>query len=265
MTVILTPREHCYLWYLSQGYTPRQIWPLMGCGSSPSTATRVKDKLAARTMEHAVFLACQQALIGEHRECGTLDGYRAHRGRGDHDPCPACRRAFTEYAERHEVPVLTKVILTDPELRLLRAYDSGRTFTQVLERWGCARRTLDDVRRNLYVKLDVAHLPQQSKFQASIDAGRKLGYLRPVAPVPLPEVLPVRHEQKLTDLEVTTLRLLATGASLREAGVQLGGKPPAAISARLAGIYRKLDVLHHGHGARREAAVSEARRQGYDV
>lgn len=265
MTVLLTPREHRYLWFLSQGYTPRQIWPLMNCGSSPSTATRIKDKLRARTMEHAVFLACQQDLIGDHCECGTLEGYRAHQGRGDLDPCRACRRAFAEYAERHNGPTLKKVTLTEAELRLLRAYDSGRSFAQVLERWGCARRTLDEVRRNLYRKLDVAHLPQQSKYQAAIDTGRRLGYLRPVSPIPLPEKIPVRREQKLTDLEVRTLRVLAEGASLREAGIVLGGKTSAAISARLAGIYQKLDVLHHGHGERREAAVDEARRQGYDV
>jgi DNA-binding NarL/FixJ family response regulator len=224
---------------------------------------RIKDKLKAKTMEHAVFLACQADLIGEHRECGTLDGYRAHQVRDD-DPCRACRRAFTEYAERQEAPVLRRAVLTEAEVRLLRNFDSGRTFKQVLAQWGCAKRTLDEVRRTLYQKLDVAHLPQQSKYQAALAAGRRLGYLRPVPPLRLPEVQPVQHEQKLTDLEVRTLKVLADGTPLSEAG-RILGKPSASISARLTGIYRKLDVLHHPHGERRLPAVAEARRRGYDV
>jgi DNA-binding CsgD family transcriptional regulator len=160
--------------------------------------------------------------------------------------------------------VLKKVILTEAELKLLRQFDSGRTFKQVLEIWGCSRRTLDGVRMSLYRKLDVTHLPQQSKQATAVEVGRRLGYLRPVAD-PLPREIVLKVEQpRLTELEVRTLGLLANGASLREAGEVLG-IAGSAVSSKLARIYEKLDVLHHAHGERREAAVKEAQRQGYPV
>ena len=264
--VPLSRREHEYLWLISQGHTFSQAFAIIGVSPQPSTVTRIKGKLGAHTMEHAVFLAVTLDLIGAQPRCGTLDGYRDHYGRlGDRDPCRACRRAFTEYAERQEAPVLKAVPLTEPELRMLRAFDSGRTFKQILANWGCSRRTLDDVRINLYRKLDVAHLPQQSKQTAALEAGRRLGYLRP-APLPAPELIePVPVQPRpLTELEVKTLAVLAGGASLREAGVELG-IAGAAVSSKLARIYRKLGVLHHVHGERREAAVKEARNQGYPV
>ncbi len=264
MLPALSPREHQYLWLISQGHTPRQAFQVMGTGSAPSVATRVKKKLGAHTMEHAVFIGAMSDLLGPHMHCGTLDGYREHQGRGDKDPCRACRRAFTEYAERQSTPVLKKVTLTEPELKLLRQFDSGRTFKDVLRIWGCSRRVLDGVRMSLYRKLDVTHLPQQSKQATAVQAGRRLGYLRP-EPNPLPQeiIITVKHPP-LTELEVRTLGLLASGASLREAGEVLG-ITGAAVSSKLARIYEKLDVLHHAHGERREAAVSAARSQGYPV
>jgi DNA-binding CsgD family transcriptional regulator len=261
---LLTYREHQYLWLISQGHTPQQAFQVMGTGSSPSVAMRVKHKLHAATMEHAVFLACHGDLLGPHMDCGTLDGFRQHQGRGDLDPCRACRRAFAEYAERQNAPVLKKIVLTEPELRMLKAFDAGRSFKQILVNWGCSRRTLDDVRISLYRKLDVAHLPQQSKQATAVEVGRRLGYLRP-EPAPLPQEVIVEHQPRpLTELEVRTLGLLAEGASLAEAGAVLGIQG-AAVSSKLARIYAKLDVLHHDHGERRSAAVAEARKQGYPV
>lgn len=260
----LSHREHQYLWLVSQGHTPRQAFQVMGTGSAPSVATRIKKKLNARTMEHAIFIGAMSDLIGPFMHCGTLDGYREHQGRGDTDPCRACRRAFTEYAERQQTPVLRKVILTEPELKLLRQFDSGRNFKAVLGIWGCSRRTLDGVRMSLYRKLDVTHLPQQSKQATAVEIGRRLGYLRP-EPNPLPQEIVIKVEQpRLTELEVRTLGLLASGASLREAGEVLG-IAGSAVSSKLARIYEKLDVLHHAHGTRREAAVNIARAQGYPV
>jgi DNA-binding CsgD family transcriptional regulator len=260
----LSHREHQYLWLVSQGHTPRQAFQVMGTGSAPSVATRIKKKLSARTMEHAVFIGVMSDLLGPFMYCGTLDGYREHQSRGDTDPCRACRRAFTEYAERQQTPVLKKVILTDPELKLLRQFDSGRSFKDVLRIWGCSRRTLDGVRMSLYRKLDVTHLPQQSKQATAVETGRRLGYLRPEPFLPLEEIVIKAEQPRLTELEVRTLGLLGAGASLREAGEVLG-IAGSAVSSKLARIYEKLDVLHHAHGERREAALHAARQQGYPV
>lgn len=264
MSTPLSSRERKYLWFISQGYTPRQVWALLGSGPSPSVATRVKEKLGARTMEHAVFLACDRAVLGPHLECGTLGGYIAHHSHLRDDPCRACRRAFADYAERNG-SIVAKVLLTEPERRLLRALDSGRTFRDVVRTWGCHKRTLDGVRTSLYRKLDVAHLPQQSKLPAALETGRKLGYLRPV-PVPGPDLVPVSDggPPPLTELETRTLALLADGTSLSEAGREFG-IPGSSVSSRLMNIYKKLGVLDHAHGERRAAAVKEARRQGYAV
>lgn len=262
----LTPRERKYLWYIAQGLTPREAFPLMGCKSSPSVNTRVCEKLGARRIEQAIFKACMIDLIGPHLDCGTAAGYKAHHGRHE-DACRACRRWYIDFTERQGVVTAVRPVpLTDDELRLLRSYDAGLTFVKTLQKWGCSRAKLTYVRTQLYKKLDVAHLPQGSKVQASLEAGRRLGYLRPGPAVKVDRKPRRWGTTDLTDLEFRTLKVLATGASLAQAGAQLGGIAGPAVSSRLAIIYRKLDVLHVPRGAeRREAAVKEARNRGYEL
>lgn len=262
----LTPRERKYLWYIAQGLTPREAFPLMGCKSSPSVNTRVCEKLGARRIEQAIFKACMIDLIGPHLDCGTAAGYKAHHGRHE-DACRACRRWYIDFTERQGVVTAVRPVpLTDDELRLLRSYDAGLTFVKTLQKWGCSRAKLTYVRTQLYKKLDVAHLPQGSKVQASLEAGRRLGYLRPGPAVKVDRKPRRWGTTDLTDLEFRTLKVLATGASLAQAGAQLGGITGPAVSSRLAIIYRKLDVLHVPRGAeRRGAAVKEARNRGYEL
>jgi DNA-binding CsgD family transcriptional regulator len=263
--VYFTAREHKYLWLMAQGYTPRQAQPILGTTSTPSLSTRVRDKLGALTMEQAIYLACQRDLLGPYEECGSMRGYRAHRGRHE-DPCRACHREFLEYTERNETIIVKRVDLSEAEVRLLRAFDSGRSFRQVSKNWGCSSRTLDDVRTSLYRKLDVSHLPHKVRYIAALDEGRRLGFLVPEA---MPNLKFHRSPRRwgttdLTDLEVRTLAALSAGASLSEAGTLLG-IPGSSVSSRLARIYKKLGVLDHGHGLRREAAIKEARARGYAV
>lgn len=258
----LSGREHRYLWLMAQGHTPTEAGRLMGTTSTPALSTRVREKLGARTTAHAVWIAAQRELIGPYLDCGSLKGYQAHHGRHE-DPCGACRRTFIDYTGRNGVPT-RKVPLTEAELRLLRCYDSGRSFKQVLQTWGCSRRTLDDVRTSLYRKLDVAHLPQQSKHHAAREEGRRRGYLRPYPVLGQPTSEPRKWgTTALTELELRTLSALADGTSLSQAGRILGGISGAAVSSRLARVYKKLDVLDRAHGERREAAVKEARSRGY--
>lgn len=260
----LTPRERKYLWYIAQGLTPREAFPLMGCKSSPSVNTRVCQKLGARRIEQAIFKACMLDMLGPYIDCGTAAGYKAHHGRHE-DACRACRRWYIGFTERTGVVTAVRpAALTADELRLLRSYDAGLTFAQTLRRWGCSRAKLTYIRTNLYRKLDVAHLPQGSKVQAALETARSQGLLRMG-----PAVKVARNPRRwgttdLTELEQKTLAVLATGASLAEAGRELGGITGPAVSSRLAIIYRKLDVLHvpRGH-ERREAAVKEAHNRGY--
>lgn len=263
--VYLTRRERKYLWLMAQGYTPSEAKVILRISATPSLCTRVRDKLGATTMENAIYLACQRDLLGPHEECGTMQGYRAHRGRHE-DACRACHREYLEYSERQGTSIVKKVDLTEAEVRLLRAFDSGRTFKQVLIKWQCSPHTLRDLRASLYRKLDVAHLPQAARYPAALAEGRRLGYLIPDKVVnPLFKRNPRRWgTTDLTDLEVRTLAAVSGGASLSEAGKVLN-IPGSSVSSRLARIYKKLGVLDHGHGLRREAALKEARSRGYAV
>ena len=267
--VFLTSREHHYLWLMAQGYTPReaQAPELLDTSSTPSISSRVREKLNARTMEQAVYLACQLDLLGPNVECGSLRGYRLHRGRTE-DACRACLRAFQEYCLRNDTVTIRRVVLTEAETRLLRAFDSGRVPRQIARNWNVTEGAVARLRTSIYRKLDVAHLPQGHRMQAALEEGRRLGILVPKA---LPRPVLKRNPRRwgttdLTELEARTLAVLARpGCSLAEAGRELGGIPASSVSSRLAIIYRKLDVLDHGHGERRAAAIKEARNRGYPV
>lgn len=260
----LTAREHRYLWLMANGFTPKQAQEILNTVSTPALSTRIRRKIGARTMEQAVFLACQLDLLGPFEDCGTLKGYQGHVGRAE-DPCRACRRKYSELTDRSGRAPLRPDRLTLPELRLLRSYAAGRNFRRTVEQWECSPRVLDDVRSSLYRKLDVAHLPVQSRVTAALDEGRRRGYLPPL------DILPSRPDARrwgttaLTALEVQTLTACGDSTPL-SAAAELLGIPSTSVSSRLTRIYRKLGVYDsHPHGERREAALKEARNRGYAV
>jgi DNA-binding CsgD family transcriptional regulator len=259
----LSPLERRYLWLLTQGHTVGEAQKILGVGRTPTLGMRVRDKLGAATTAHATYKAAVLQLVGPDPECGTMTGYRRHKGRQE-DVCEACRREFTEFVDRtgglsaHRRPQLT-----DPELYLLRAFDAGANYKALAHRWRISTRTLDKIRASLYRKLDVLHHPMKVRRQAALEVGQRMGYLRPdpLGPPPPP---PPAEPSPLTELEVRTLATVADGTSLSQAGRKLG-IPASSVGSRLARIYIKLDVAHHGRGLCREAAVTEARRRGYEV
>lgn len=258
-----TPAERRYLWLLSQGHTTAETQRAMGINRTPTLGTRLREKLEARTTAHALFKAGDLGLVGPHELCGTMPGYRRHHGRHE-DACRACRRALADFTERTGgMHPFRRASLTEPELRLLRAFDAGRSVKGLARQWGCSTRTLDTVRSGLYTKLDVRHLPDKARRAAALDEGRRQGFLRPDA-FSAPEGPKRRAEKQLTALEVRTLGAVSGGRSLSQAG-RILGVPGPSVSSRLARIYAKLDVLHHAHGERREAALKEARNRGYHV
>lgn len=262
-SVFLTRREHRFLWFITQGYTPEQAGTLMKISGTASVGSRMRDKLGARTNAHAVALAYQREMVGPYEDCGSEHGYRSHTGRHE-DACRACRRAHTEYVERNVGgPAYARhVQLTEAEHRLLKAWDSGRTTVQIRQNWGVSIKTVEGLSTALYRKLDVAHLPVQGRRYAALDEGRRRGWLRPVQPLTL--VLPDKQAPVLTGLEVRTLAAFSGGASLAQAGEVLG-IPRSQVSSRLARIYKKLDVVRVDVEGRRDAALLEARRRGYAV
>lgn len=57
--------------------------------STVNVGSRVIDKMGARDMAHAVFLAVQTGLLDPRRRHGDHPGFTAHRRRGE-EPCEAC-------------------------------------------------------------------------------------------------------------------------------------------------------------------------------
>lgn len=262
----LTAREHRYLWLIAQGNTPREAFVAMGLKSSPSIDTRIRHKLKARRIEHAIFIASQLDLIGPREECGTVHGYRRHHGMHE-EPCRACRKWYIGYTERMGGPVtvLRAPKLNDAEMALLRAFYSGRTYQDVLKESRVSARTLQDVRTSLYRKLDVSHLAPNARKHCAVEEAQRRGILPPLVILPAPRRRPKPSVTRLTELEASILKLLAEGRSLSEVGREFG-QPGSSMSSRMAIVYRKLDVLHIPRGLeRREAAIKVARERGYDV
>jgi hypothetical protein len=57
--------------------------------SAKDVGSRVIEKLAAKDMTHAVFMAVQLGLLDPRRRHGDHAGFAAHRYRGE-EPCEAC-------------------------------------------------------------------------------------------------------------------------------------------------------------------------------
>lgn len=260
----LTPREHQFLWLMSQGFTPSKAAPELGISPhlTRCLGTRVRAKMGAATNAHAVALAYRADMLGEYLECGSERGYRTHLARNeDASECRACRRAHAEYVERNEgMPRHFKQIaFTEAELRLLRSMDSGRSQHEMAKVWGVSRKRVEALATQVFKKLDVSHIPQQARRRSALDEARRRGLLRPVPGRTAPAV-PVQSRRRataLTPLEAKMLRAV-DGQSLSEAGEELG-YPRAQLASRLARIYVKLEVDHLPRDQRRLAALAKAR------
>lgn len=264
----LSPREHTFLWLIANGHTSAEAGEILKTRAVYEISTRLRTKLNVRTLAHAAYRAGELDIIGPHESCGTMAGYRAHQGRHD-EPCRACCRVFAAYCERNATTTARprRPDLNAAELRLLRAFDSGRTFKQVCANWDLSPHYLARVRTSLYRKLDVAHLAQGARYQAALAEGRRYGLLHPRRVRPL-VVKASRNPRRwgTTDLTPLQVKVLAAtvNSSLTEAGRALG-IPSPQVSSHLARIYRKLDVLHLPREQRRAAAIETARSRGYSV
>lgn len=88
----LTDREHAVLSALANGDPYQAIARRIGLtqSSTVNIGSRIMRKLGARSLPHAVLLACQHGLLdGKPRRHGDHAGFAAHRYRGE-EPCEAC-------------------------------------------------------------------------------------------------------------------------------------------------------------------------------
>lgn len=96
----VTPHQLRALRLASDGKTHKQIAAELGISplSVGKLNTEIFRKLGARSMPHAVLLACRAGLLDGRPEQrhGDRPGFRAHERRGE-EPCEACKAGEAEY------------------------------------------------------------------------------------------------------------------------------------------------------------------------
>lgn len=265
----LTPAQRRYLWLRATGSTDGEARQIMKTGPHAySIATHMKEHMGAKTIEHAVFLACQLDMIGEREECGTMPGIRRHQNARE-DLCRACRRLNAEYAEAENKGYYDRPpVLSAVERQLLDLLESNLTRIEINTKLNRTEYAMKAHRTSLYRKLGVNNGSHATRRVRAVHRAREFGLL---AADCLPDIFlerraePVREIPKLTDLEVRTLAVLADGTSLTKAAKILNLPASTSITGRLANIYRKLDVVHLPRTEKRAAAVAKARDLGYAV
>lgn len=257
--VVLTERQTRTLWLLSTGKTCADI--ARDSGSAPSVVrkgcARIYCLMDATTAAQAVRNGLLRGFIGPYEDCGSLAAYRRHIKR-DEPVCAACKRGNRERVENEALLERRCAQLGEPEIRLLRAFDAGRTLEQICARWNISHRAVKDLTASAYAALGVAHLPSVVRREAALREARTRGLLQ--ASRPVPERTPPTAVQ-LSDTHVRVLLSMESGATLSETARLLELRP-GTCSTRLSEAYRRLDVGWMEKGSRLSAALRRARALG---
>jgi DNA-binding NarL/FixJ family response regulator len=271
----LSSYQRRVVWLISQGHTVTGAAGIIGTHvQSVKDSLRIaRSKLSSRTNAEAVLKAYRLGIIGAWEICGSRTGYLHHMDL-DEDACPACRRAHTEWmlkgrflavpedgsgeepAERVPQPLLPE------QVRILKAFQCGRTHREIQAMWGCGRSRLHRLVTDMYVRLCVDDVYRDARREAAIRAGKEQGYLAQEAPVLPPVVLPP-GQGVLTEIQVRTLKAVRD-RTLQQAAEFLG-IPRSSLSSRLNSVYFKLGVSGLPREDKREAALKEAVNLGYSV
>lgn len=257
----LNPRQARMLWLLSQGLLAPEIAREVGTtatGVRTSTANLYK-RLGVRNAAQAVAYALINGIIGPYEDCGSLAAYRRHHDR-DESTCQACRLGNAYRLDNPEVSA-GPVTLTTPQLRLLRAFDAGRSHTQIADAWGVSRPTVERLTTSLYRAFGAQDLPRQLRRPAVLEQARTLKLLSRTPPAVAPP-RPFGRVRPLTSMERTVLTVMADGRTITQ-GAALMGIPRSTLATRLSYAYRRLDVLHLPRAHRRREAVRIAREHGF--
>lgn len=257
----LNPRQRRILWFLSQGATTPEIAAVLGTTPTAvkSSAANFYHRLGVRNAAHAVAYALVNGIIGPYEDCGTAAAYHRHYDR-DEPLCPACRLGNAQRLKSPEVSA-GSVTLTTPQLRLLKAFDAGRTHEQLADAWGVSRSTVERLVTSVYISLGVQELPRQLRRTAALDRARRLRFLSPVPP-PVAAPRPYGSVRPLTPGETRVLTVMSRGISLTQ-GADVLGVPRSTVATRLTSAYRNLDVLHLPRLNRRREAIRIARAHGF--
>lgn len=257
--VVLTERQTRVLWLLSMGCAREEIAQKTGDtpGGVKSACARVYRLLGAATAAQAVRIGLLDGHIGPYEDCRSLAAYRRHIKK-DEAVCAACKRGNRERLDAEASLKRRRVQLSEPEIRLLRAFDAGRTVAQICTAWKVSHRIVKDLTASAYAALGVSHLPQSVRREAALREAGARGLLRvrmPSKPVSLTQHV------TLTNTQVRVLIALESGASITEAAEQLQ-MHPGTVSTRLSEAYRRLDVGWVSKADRRPEAIRRARELG---
>lgn len=257
--VVLTERQRRVLWLLSVGRTYDNI--AREVNSHPvsirKSCLRIYALMNASTAAQAVRNGLLHGYIGPNEDCGSLAAYRRHIKR-DEPACPACKRGNRERVDADAARRIRKVELREPQLRLLRALDAGRTRDQIATRWGISRELVKRLITTTYADLGVNHVPLPARREAALREARIRGL---IGPPPAALRRPADKQVRLSETHVRILTSMASGATLAQTAEQLG-IPYGTCSTRLSEAYRRLDVAWMDKGTRLPAALRRAREHG---
>lgn len=256
--IALTERQTRVLWLLSVGRSRADIVKETGDtrGSVDAACYRIFCLLEADSAAQAVRNGLLNGHIGPYEDCGYLAAYQRHIKR-DEVICPACKRGNRERMETEAALRNNRVKMSQAEVRLLRAFDAGRTREQIALAWNVSGETVKHLATSAYRSLGVSHLPQSVRREAALREARKRGLL---ATTPPPQ-LPPRTAVSLTDTHVRVLLSMESGATLAQTAERLNLRP-GTCSTRLSEAYRRLDVGWMEKGRRLPAALRRARALG---
>lgn len=256
--VVLTERQTRVLWLLSMGKSRESIAQQTGDtrGGVNSACTRIFCLLGADTAAQAVRNGLLGGVIGPYEDCGSLAAYRRHIKR-DEVICPACKRGNRERLEAEAALRNNRVQLSEAEIRLLRAFDAGRTREQIAAAWEVSTETVKHLTTSAYHALGVSHLSQAVRREAAMREARKRGLLAAVPPTRRVQMKAV----PLSDTHIRILLSMESGATLAQTAERLGLRP-GTCSTRLGEAYRRLDVAWMEKGQRLPAALRRAREYG---
>jgi DNA-binding NarL/FixJ family response regulator len=259
-SVVLTERQRRVLWLLSVGRTRAEIVLLIPGetdGGVRGACARIYALLNSATAAQAVRNGLLGGHIGPYEDCGTLAAYRRHIKR-EEPTCPACKRGNRERAETEAALRNRRVRLNEAEVRLLRAFDAGRTMSQICTAWGVHHRVVKNLATSAYAALGVTHLPQVVRREAALREARMrglLGVCRPDQPTS------TDRQVSLSNTHVKILLKLETGASFSAAAEQLK-MHPGTFSSRVSEAYKRLGVDWMDKPQRKDAALRKARALG---
>jgi DNA-binding NarL/FixJ family response regulator len=256
--VVLTEGQRRILWLLSTGHTCADIARMTGRAPSVirKTCTRIYEVMGVATAAQAVRNGLLAGHIGPYEDCGLLAAYRRHI-KQDESVCAACKRGNRERMDA-DAAARRPTQLREPHVRLLRAFDAGRTQEQVCKAWGVSHQTVKTLTAEAYAVLGVSQLPPPVRREVALREARMRGLLRSE---PTPRPSSAQSPVRLSETQVSILLEMEKGTSLAQTAVRLG-MPAGSCASRLSEAYRRLDVSWMEKGTRLPAALRKARRLG---